>query len=256
MVDGNVERALQAIGLADDEARMYGLLVARGESTVGALAPLAGLSRTKAYTLLDRMVAKGLAERVGDHPRTYMATDPELLLMLRMQDLGSARKLIETELVPLYSRHRGQARQITLLGTAVLRRAEEMLGRAKREIAIVTTFIPKEILHRLTGVMAELRARGVRIRTVVSDALIDAEVLAKLRSLTELRIRSVPNAGLIIVDDEEVLIGSLVDPEEGGSGHLGAGAAPPVLTGLWSQNLELIKLHRLLFEDLYGQEGA
>lgn len=238
----DIERALVAIGLDAVEARVYSALIESGPSTVGRLAPSTGLSRTKAYSVLDGMVAKGMAVLVSERPLTYAAVDPEALLRHRMDNLGTAKAIIEQELVPLYRRVEDHS-SINLTGTAVIGRVEEMLGRAKREIVFVVGFVPKETVVRLTGLFDEVRQRGVNIRTVVSEALVDSALLARLRSLTELRVRKMPNAGMLIVDDEEVLIGS---KDEDGS----------TLRGLWSRDIELIKLQRMLFEEIYEQGVA
>ncbi len=245
-MEADVERALLSLGLEVEEARLYRLMVTRGPSTVATLAPLAGLSRTKVYSVLDGMVTKGYAVLVADQPRTYSAIDPELLIERRMDDLGSAREVIETELSPLYS-ELDRSSSMSLRGRAALRLTEDMLKRAKRDIVFVISFVPKGAVSGITALLDEVRSRGVRVRTVVSEALVDSALLTKLRSLTELRVGKVPKAGMLIVDDEEVLIGSLEDGnglETGGTIH-----------GLWSRDRELIKLQMRLFEDIY-EEGV
>jgi len=237
MLEKEYERALVALGLEPIEARVYMELVRKGPRTVGLLAPATGLSRTKAYSVLDGMVAKGTAVLVTHRPRTYTAVDPEKLLRRKMDDLGSAKAVIDGGLVPLY-REQGDRGDVSLMGGAVIQRTEEMLRRARRDIVFVVGFVPKEAVARMTGLIDEVRERGVRVRTVVSDVLVDSVLLAKLKNLTELRVRRMPNAGMLIVDDEEVLIGS--NDEEGSS-----------IKGLWSRDRELIKLQRMLFEDIY-----
>jgi sugar-specific transcriptional regulator TrmB len=245
-METEVERALLSLGLEAEEARLFRLLVTQGPCTVARLAPAAGLSRTKVYSVLDGMVAKGHAVLVADQPRTYGAIDPEVLIERRMVDLGSARAIIETELSPLYD-DQDRSSSMSLRGRAALRLTEDMLRRAKRDIVFVISFVPKGAVSSITTLLDEVRARGVRVRTVVSDALIDSALLGRLRSLSELRVGKVPRAGMLIVDDEEVLIGSLDDgagPETGG-----------IIHGLWSRDRELIKLQMRLFEDIY-EEGV
>jgi len=242
MLDEEYERALIALGLEPVEAQVYLEMVRKGPRTVGLLAPATGLSRTKAYSVLDGMVARGTAVLVTHRPRTYTAVDPRALLQRRMEALGSAKQTIEEGLVPLY-REQEDRGNVSLMGTAVLQRTEEMLQRARRDIVFVAGFVPKEAVARMTGLIDEVRERGVRVRTVVSDALVDSTLLARLRAVTELRVRRTPNAGMLIVDDEEVLIGTNA---EGGSD----------IKGLWSRDRELIKLQRMLFEDIYERGVA
>jgi sugar-specific transcriptional regulator TrmB len=254
MIRGDVDWALLAIGLDVEEARLYRSLVSRGPSTVGSLAPEAGISRTKAYSVLDRMVAKGIANRTSDHPRTYCAVNPERLLRRRQEDFGSASETIRLQLLPLFQERDARSRHLSLRGSAVFRRAEDMLSRAKRDIVIVATFVPQEFSSRLATLIGEVHERGVRVRTVVGEALAESDMLGRLRGLADVKVRKVPNAGMLIVDDEEVLIGSFSAPEE--LTDEGRPGDYTMLQGLWSRDLELIKLQRMLFEDLYRKGVA
>lgn len=252
MASSDLDTALQAMGMDAEEARLYTILVATGPNTVGSIAPAAGLSRTKAYSVLDRMVTKGYLELVADHPKTYSPTDPMELLRRRVEELGIARHVIEEEVLPILEQQGSRSRNLSLRGSAVFSRAEEMVKRAKREIVLVASFIPNEMTNRLANLLAELHSRGVKVRTVMSDAVSDSALLAKLRNLTDLRVRKVPNAGMLIVDDEEVLIGSMASPHGSSDGR------DPVarIHGLWSRDRELISLQRMLFEDIYGEGVA
>jgi len=257
----DIERALLAMGLDEKEAHLYALLVERGPSTVGALAPAAGLSRTKAYSVLDGMVAQGFATMAADRPRTYAAADPDRLVRRRSQDLGSASRVIRSKLVPLFDGRPPEVGQSSLQGIAVLRRAEEMLGRAKNEIVLVAAFLPREAASMLAPALREVHARGVRVRTVMSRSLMEDGRLRRLGGVVDCRVRSGPRAGMLIVDDQEVLIGSLSErcsPDgraaRGGGGG-GRGRDSDRLTGIWSRDAELVKLQRMAFDRLYS-EGA
>lgn len=241
-----MERALLSLGLEAEEARLYRLMVINGPGTVAKLAPAAGLSRTKVYSVLDGMVAKGHAVLFTDQPRTYAAINPEELIERRMDDLGSARAVIETELSPLYD-YGDRPGSMSLRGRAALRLTEDMLRRAKKDIVFVISFVPKGAVSGITALLDEVRSRGVRVRTVVSDAVVDSALQSRLRSMTELRVGKVPRAGMLIVDDKEVLIGSLEDGSEQGTGD--------TIHGLWSRDRELIKLQMRLFEDIF-EEGV
>ena len=140
---------------------------------------------------------------------------------------------------------------MSLCGNAVFRHAEEMVQRAKREIVIVATFFPQELTSRLATLIDEVHSRGVKVRTIVSDALEESSSLRRLKDLADVRVRRVPNAGMLIIDNEEVLIGSL---DEVGNDWTSEGARPDGvarLNGLWSRDVELVKLQRMLFEDIY-----
>jgi len=251
----DVGRALSALGLDETEARLYALLVERGPSTVGALAPAAGLSRTKAYGVLDGMVARGLATMATDRPRTYAAADPDRLVRRRSKDLGSASRVIRSKLVPLFDGRPPEVGQSSLQGIAVLRRAEEMLGRARTEIVLAAAFLPREAAARLAPALREVHARGVRVRTVMSRSLMEDGCIRRLGGVVDCRVTSGPRAGMLIIDDEEVLIGTLSRGSPRGGGEGRGARAPDRLTGIWSRDAELVKLQRMAFDRMYSEGG-
>ncbi len=71
---------LQQIGLTPGEARAYLALLELGSSTVGPIAKKAGISYSKIYGVLERLMEKGLVTFVKKaQTRFYQAADPRKL---------------------------------------------------------------------------------------------------------------------------------------------------------------------------------
>ena len=69
------------IGLTQAEAQVYKALLAKGNTTVGPLVKRAGVSYSKVYVLLDKLVEKGLASYlVKDSTKYFTASNPKKLL--------------------------------------------------------------------------------------------------------------------------------------------------------------------------------
>lgn len=99
---------LEKLGFSPGEARTYRALLFLGRSGVGPLAREAGISHSKIYEVLERLIAKGLVSKVfyGKHT-AYQAAEPIILKELvnrREKELSEVKsevdalipKLIET----------------------------------------------------------------------------------------------------------------------------------------------------------------
>lgn len=72
--------ALEKIGLTAGESKTYLSLVKLGTCAVGKLYKESGLSRSKTYEVLERLIEKGLASNiVEDGVKKYKATNPQLI---------------------------------------------------------------------------------------------------------------------------------------------------------------------------------
>jgi len=81
-------KILQAIGLDENEARIYLATLALGESTVLPIADKANIGRTYCYDILDGLVEKGLVTYVEIRGRRrYSATEPKMIKKLLHEKL-------------------------------------------------------------------------------------------------------------------------------------------------------------------------
>jgi sugar-specific transcriptional regulator TrmB len=94
------EGLLLRLGLNENEARMYELLLSRGETKARDLLEGSGLGRGNVYNILTSLVARGLAEISPGKQQHYKATDPS-----RLRTLAELRRrqveAVEGELLAL-----------------------------------------------------------------------------------------------------------------------------------------------------------
>ncbi len=106
-------RSLEELGLTSGEARVYLALLEEGKSTVGPVIKASGISPSKAYDVLGRLMKKGIVTSVvGGKTRFYRALPPQRLKILidDQKDLYKKRLLQQEKalngLVPLLEFHR------------------------------------------------------------------------------------------------------------------------------------------------------
>ena len=76
-----VEQALQRIGLTEGEVKVYFALLELGSTTTGKLIKKSGISGSKVYEVLDRLISKGLANFIIKNGVKYFeAADPNRIL--------------------------------------------------------------------------------------------------------------------------------------------------------------------------------
>ncbi|MFZ2681652.1 MAG: helix-turn-helix domain-containing protein [Patescibacteria group bacterium] len=73
---------LQKLGLSANEAKLYELLLLKGESKASDLVPDSGLGRGNVYNLLTALVSRGLATVTAGKLQIYRAAEPTKLASL------------------------------------------------------------------------------------------------------------------------------------------------------------------------------
>lgn len=106
---------LKSIGLTEGEAKTYLALQSLGTSTVGPIVEKSGVTASKVYQILDRIIRKGLASVVIEEGRKkYTAFKPEQLL----DYLDLERKKIEDNktriksIIPMLKIQKNQANTV------------------------------------------------------------------------------------------------------------------------------------------------
>lgn len=107
-----VQDALQAIGLNDEEIKIYFELLEVGSSTAGELAKRTGLVRPTVYSYLQKMTDKGIVLRSLRYGvRTFSAQHPENLSKLfdaKISEIKSKQDSFKKEIPMLLDKFRGK----------------------------------------------------------------------------------------------------------------------------------------------------
>ncbi len=244
----SLETMLNDLGLDRDEASLYKQLVSIGSGTVGKLSAMTSYSRTKVYSIVDKLASKGWITSIFDKPKTYAAVDPKEVVKRKKETMNASSEGIIAELSPLYERTETDLSEIvTYRGTKVIKKVTEMLDGARKEVNIVTAFLPADSLKMVAPTFRKLKNRGVKINILVSDRLKGLEIIETMKNEANIDFASIPEAGLLIVDGEEILLGSKEgkDKEETND-----------LLGIWTRSKELVTFLQIVIRGIYTPLGS
>jgi sugar-specific transcriptional regulator TrmB len=168
----NVEEALGRIGITGRRARFYLAALELGEAAVHTVADKAGIGRTTAYDLLDRLARDGLVSRLEKDGRVHVvAEDPGRLLGV----LEDRRRTVEELLPELRSRYTRSAVRPRIrvhegrdgINTVLY---DTLRGRSKRLDGILSMTDLFQVPGRaeMEEYVAARIAAGVRLRVVRS----------------------------------------------------------------------------------------
>jgi len=106
-MQGEAVAALEEIGLSANEAKVYSALVELGSCAASEAAARAGIDRSVAYTVLGRLIAKGLASYViKGGTRFFSPAPPERLL-----DFVAEKEERAKAIIPVLRRVRPKAEE-------------------------------------------------------------------------------------------------------------------------------------------------
>ena len=105
-----LEHKLAALGLVGKKARFYLAALELGDETVTRVARQAGIERTTAYALFEKLLEEGLVTRMERGGRTHIiAEDPDVLIR-NLEDRQRSLNDILPELRAIYTRTHGAPR--------------------------------------------------------------------------------------------------------------------------------------------------
>ena len=103
---------MRKIGLTEGETRVYLALLDIGSSSSGRIVKESGISSSKVYPILDRLIAMGLVSYITSGGKKVFQTSPpaKILDMLekREQEIESQKNEIENILPALMKRHKSR----------------------------------------------------------------------------------------------------------------------------------------------------
>ncbi len=87
--EGKIQEILTKIGLSENEAKVFLVLLQLGRGSVTQITRKAGLNRTTGYDILDNLVTKGLASISGKEPKQeYIAESPDKIIFLLEKEMS------------------------------------------------------------------------------------------------------------------------------------------------------------------------
>lgn len=195
------EEELRAIreflSFSEYEARTYIALVLAGPSEVSRIASIAGVPRTKCYSVVRSLISKGVAIRIASKPLVVDAVNPEVILSRiaeeacsRARDRAARVSQLISTLRERHGQRLGSGYKRDLAGimfiediNALVTKLVEDIERASREILIATSKSPIEFPWRdlFTPVLKALE-RGVMVEYAAPS---DSPAIRHIRLLLE-----------------------------------------------------------------------
>lgn len=227
--------ALKTIGLNLYERNIWIALLTKGVASVGELADLSGVPRSRAYDILESLANKGFIVLQPTKPLKAIAIPPEEALervkkkmeenlktqIERIEELKESQ--VMKELASLYKSgiKTVSPEEIvgTLKGESVFQQLESMLKVANKKISILTTQEGLEVIAKNQfELLKKAKERGVDIKIIttsssnkIKDEIKNLCEIAKIRVINE---KETPIKGeFAIVDGKEFLM-NISNPQE------------------------------------------
>ena len=234
-------KILTQLGLSKDEAHVYHVLLVSKESTVGKISRSINFSRAKIYGVVDNLLAEGIVVEGNKHPKTYFPVDPKHISERKLKSIQKASKLVDEQLAPLFkSKPVDYLETLTVKDMEIFSQVVDMCERASETIDVIAAILPSEMPRNVCRAFSDASGRGIKVRMLFPDKETNLD-LSRLEGYFEVKLaKSIPAAGIILIDNNEFCVGGLDVPE-----------SENTLLGMWMNQPELARLARLIFDNLY-----
>ena len=91
-----LEHALGQVGIDGNRARFYLAALELGEATIAAVSHHAGIGRTNAYEVLERLIADGLISRIQRGAKVFVQAQDPFVILRRIEE----QRRLAAELLP------------------------------------------------------------------------------------------------------------------------------------------------------------
>lgn len=188
---------LRNIGLTEGEVRVYFALLEVGPCTIGPVTKKSGITSSKIYQIINRLIKKGLASKIiQDNVRHFSAAPPERL-QTYLQDKQEEIKKQEEKLAQIMPALKAQHKESASRRETIMYTGYEGLKTAVYEFI---SDIPEGEEHVVFGARGQLDPRSERI---IRDFYLEKERRGiKTRLVYNEEVRDIKElyAGLELVD--------------------------------------------------------
>jgi len=255
-----MENLLQNFGLDDGEAKLYYALLKLGEAKVEECAEVAGIGRTTAYSIMKRLLQKGLIAEISGNPLRLSPLPPkqalgpiinERLDKIRKlnQELPSIAQEIIEQAEKLY-----QSNPISLdnendimivRGIATTQRIiDRCLSKTKSIIRNIVRHPLLVVYKSAEQEIAEYSEKGIDNRIIFEDAVL------KNSQIAQDCVKYIEN-GVIVKHIEKAPAKLLILDDFASLTVIRQNVKHKHLTSLFSENRELIALQIFAFDSLW-----
>jgi HTH-type transcriptional regulator, sugar sensing transcriptional regulator len=169
---------MKRLGFTEYEVKCYLALFERESLTVSEIAAIAGIPRPKAYEVLKKLLAKGLAVSIIGPISKYAASNPEIFRQLSHDTLNKSITEVDklaTELNSLFQKNRYNDNPLDFIKVysnpaQIHAKFLELFSKTKNEVLSFTkppfSFASKKQREEQYRVQKEATLRGVIIRNI------------------------------------------------------------------------------------------
>lgn len=166
----NLVEMLQLAGIDGHKADFYLASLELGEATVAAIAQKAGIGRTNAYEVMDRLLATGLVATVQKGARSYVIPQDPIMLLRRVEAQRQAVQEMLPQLRAMHNSAGGKPKVRYFTGVEGIKAVlDEMLDCRSRELCAI---MANSELFRMPGyetianVVAKRVKSGIALRII------------------------------------------------------------------------------------------
>jgi HTH-type transcriptional regulator, sugar sensing transcriptional regulator len=217
IVNKNYVEQLTNLGLTQGEAKVYLAMIQIGPSRTGKIVEIAGISQSKVYDVLDRLILKGLASyNIKDNFKYFQSLEPSRLHEFIMKKENEVRRQKEglTQIVNDLSRNVYATRRSTseiFVGERSLRSAYMTLLSDSKKGDILRYFYPYSDAHEdaspfYSRFYKYQKSKGLIERGIVNSEFKNSQHFKEIPKDVKLRRVNFPLPGTIDIFTDKLLI--------------------------------------------------
>lgn len=217
IVNKNYVDQLIDVGLTPGEAKVYLAMIHIGPSRVGKIVEMSGVSQSKIYNVLDRLILKGLASyNLQDNIKYFQSLEPSRLheYIQRKEDEVRIQKEALTQIISDLSKNVNAAKRSTseiFMGERSLRSAYMTLLSDSKRGDILRYFYPYPNAHENASPFYSRfykyqKSKGLVERGIVNSDFKNSQHFKEIPKDVKLRHVNFPLPGTIDIFADKLLI--------------------------------------------------
>ncbi len=217
IVNKNCVDQLIDVGLTPGEAKVYLAMIHIGPSRVGKIVEMSGVSQSKIYNVLDRLILKGLASyNLQDNIKYFQSLEPSRLheYIQRKEDEVRRQKEALTQIISDLSKNVNAAKRSTseiFIGERSLRSAYMTLLSDSKRGDILRYFYPYPNAHENASPFYSRfykyqKSKGLVERGIVNSDFKNSQHFKEIPKDVKLRHVNFPLPGTIDIFADKLLI--------------------------------------------------
>jgi sugar-specific transcriptional regulator TrmB len=217
IVNKNYVDQLIDVGLTPGEAKVYLAMIHIGPSRVGKIVEISGVSQSKIYNVLDRLILKGLASyNLQDNIKYFQSLEPSRLheYIQRKEDEVRRQKEALTQIISDLSKNVNAAKRSTseiFMGERSLRSAYMTLLSDSKRGDILRYFYPYPNAHENASPFYSRfykyqKSKGLVERGIVNSDFENSQHFKEIPKDVKLRHVNFPLPGTIDIFADKLLI--------------------------------------------------